>query len=281
MATLLADRTHDQRQGQRPAHRRVVEDEREAPPSLLSLQRLAGNAAVARLVSGVVQRSGCGGSCGCGGTCGERDEAPVVQRSCAGGEWKYDYDGCSVPAAAVAAGRGQHGSFDKDNPAGGSDTQFAFGKPTTRGGVACDRHDECYQSCSTDRLDCDERMYHDMKAICAASGENRIVRARCWQFATIYYKALRVGAQGAFDSRKKAVCGCDASLVPPAMRYPPRHLLERHRKPISWLTYKIMSDTAPLSAYKPFADQEEYERYLASSGGFEALESIWKAIRHL
>jgi hypothetical protein len=278
VATLLADRTREQRRGH--GQHGVAEVERDAPPSLLSLQRLAGNAAVAQLVSGVVQRPGCGGSCGCGGTCGERDETPVIQRECVDGKWKYEHDGCSVPAAAVAAGRGQHGSFDKDNPAGGSDTHFALGKATTRGGVACDRHDECYQSCTTDRGACDERMYHDMKAVCAASSENRIVRARCWQFATIYYKALRVGAESAFKSRKQAVCSCDASLVPPAMRRPPRHLLERHGKSISWLDYQLISSRPPLSAYKPFTDQKDYERYLATSG-LEALESLWNAIRHL
>jgi hypothetical protein len=213
---------------------------------LLGLQRLAGNRAVARLVAG---------------------GPPVVQRKCADGAWTFQYDGCSVPAAAVAVGRGQRGAYDKDNPAGGRDTHFAKTTSTLSGGVACDRHDECYQSCGSDRANCDARMYQDMREICQRSTENAQVKSECMRWAAIYHKALRVGGEGAHQGRQEQVCACDPKTSGPALRYPPRDLLTRksgagHGRHLGWLDYQIMRGFPPLSAYMPFPDEEAYRRYL-------------------
>src|SRR4051812_26218707 len=97
----------------------------------------------------------------------------MVQRECVedpGGarHWKYEYDGCSLPARlAVSLGGLTVGGAAKDNPAGADNTAFALMKPTTERGVACDRHDECYQWCTTTKEQCDSRMYSDMREICA------------------------------------------------------------------------------------------------------------------
>jgi hypothetical protein len=172
-----------------------------------------------------------------------------------------------VPAAAVSIGAGQRGEFDKDNPAGGRDTQFSLTTSTLSGGLACDRHDECYQTCGSDRADCDARMYQDMRETCAKSGENAEVRSECMRWAGIYYKALRVGGEGAHRERQAQVCACDPKTAGPAMRHPPKELLTRKSGPgkgsyLSWLDYRVMSTFPPLSAYKPFPDEDAYKAYL-------------------
>ncbi|MET8336009.1 hypothetical protein ABZV14_27960 [Streptosporangium canum] len=195
------------------------------------------------------------------------DPRLILQHECVDSRWKYVYDGCSVPAMAAGIATVQRGAFDKDNPAGGRDTQFARGLPTTEGGVACDRHDECYQSCVTERDACDSRMYAGMKQICAQSKESAGVKATCYEWATLYYTALKRGAEGAFQQRKRQVCGCDKGLVPAAMSRPPLSLLThrsgaRKGQHLTWLEYTIMSTLPPLSAYQSFANSAQYEEYV-------------------
>lgn len=140
--------------------------------------------------------------------------AAVVQRECVDGRWEFEYDGCSVPdwVSSVAG-------IDPDNPAGGSDTQFAIEAPTVRGGRACDRHDECYQTCGSDRAACDERMHRDMLAICNASSESQSVVERCRTWADRYFTALTHFGGSAHEERQRQVCDCQPE-EPPAPSEP-------------------------------------------------------------
>ncbi len=133
--------------------------------------------------------------------CTERFQCPT---------WKRQYDGCSLPASP---------GFDKDNPAGGADTQFAIcaGQATCPNPRACDTHDECYQTCYPGgsgalivaKAGCDVGMYQDMRATCAASQAGFFTRKRCFDFADIYYAGLRLGGDYAFLSRQyNDVCQC-------------------------------------------------------------------------
>ena len=208
----------------------------------------------------------------------EMQRTGSIQRKCVedgGGvkHWKYEYDGCSLPAqyAVTVGGLTLGGPAAKDNPAGGGNTAFSSMRPTTEGGLACDRHDECYQSCATTKDQCDSRMYADMKEICAKASPYG-VQEKCYTAAWIYYQGLKRlhQAQEAFDDRKKAVCSCDPKSLPPAERFPPLELL---RSPaggfLSWLDYQLSREK--LVGYKVFRDKEDYEKYLhggsAPTGG--------------
>ncbi|NJL13794.1 MAG: hypothetical protein HC913_12855 [Microscillaceae bacterium] len=134
----------------------------------------------------------------------QKKEMPL-QRACSGGSWQYEYDGCSVPQSlANIAG------IDKDNPAGGTDTHFGLGIPTASGGRACDRHDECYQTCNTPggRAACDRQMYADMMATCHASSAPPPVKKRCQEWALRYYRGLQVFGGSAYRERQQQSCNC-------------------------------------------------------------------------
>ncbi len=133
--------------------------------------------------------------------------APTLQRRCVGGRWQFEYDGCSLPKFVSD----MLGIADKDNPAGGRDTQFAFGLPTALGGDACDRHDECYQTCNPlGKAGCDARMYADMVRICLASSEGLAVKASCLRWAGIYYTGLRLGGRFRFYPATRPRCAVAA-----------------------------------------------------------------------
>lgn len=194
-----------------------------------------------------------------------------VQRKCIEdgngvSHWKYEYDGCSLPAHSLSLGGLTLGGAAKDNPAGGDNTAFALMRPTTEGGLACDRHDECYQSCTTTKHQCDDRMYADMKEVCAKS--SLPVREKCYSAAWLYYQGLKQlpQAQQAFDDRKNDVCSCDPGSRPPAERFPPLELLRSVRGGyLSWLDYQL--SMAKLTGYRAFRDQAQYESYLHGDGG--------------
>lgn len=183
--------------------------------TMLQMQRTVGNAAVMRMLAGDVQRCGDGPcDCGCGGKEEEEESVqrmPDVQAWTLFGKdddeqcdqnpaWKYEYDGCSVPA-----GLAKFLGINKDNPAGGKDTQFSNGSRTG----PCDQHDRCYQTCNTDsdgRSDCDKRMYADMMAVCNKSSASWATRMKCKAWAKAYYLGLRVGGGFAWDDRQEEVC---------------------------------------------------------------------------
>lgn len=125
---------------------------------------------------------------------------------CKDGHWVVGYDGCSVPdSIADALG------IDKDNPAGGRDTHFATKKPSDKGGKACDRHDECYQSCNLlpgAKSLCDSRMYADMVLTCLTSSEGAGTKAKCLSWAETYYLGLVLGGGPAYVQRQAQVCSC-------------------------------------------------------------------------
>jgi hypothetical protein len=130
---------------------------------------------------------------------------PSVQRACSDGTWINEYDGCSLPAFLA----GPLGIKDKNNPAGGSDTQFGLGIPTSAGGKACDTHDECYQTCSLPGKEhCDQQFGEQMLAICAASSESASVKANCIAKALVYFGGVSVFGDIAFSQRQAQVCGC-------------------------------------------------------------------------
>jgi hypothetical protein len=113
--------------------------------------------------------------------------------------WTFQYDGCSNPVPFI----------DKDNPAGGRDTQFANAART----APCDDHDRCYQTCNPAagaKDACDLAMLNGMLAVCNASTEPQNIVDSCRTWANRYYNiGLRSRfAQTAFDNRQKQVCNC-------------------------------------------------------------------------
>lgn len=122
---------------------------------------------------------------------------------CVNGAWKYDYDGCSMPAWLANAL-----NIDANNPAGGKDTQFAKCIPSAQGGTGCDRHDECYQTPGASKESCETAFKKDLISICGASRENRSVKTRCYRWARRYYWAVKYRGKKAFDDRQAALKQC-------------------------------------------------------------------------
>jgi len=131
-----------------------------------------------------------------------------IQRKCTwAGSWVFDYDGCSVPGWLQTL----VGISDKDNPAGGADTQFSNTDHTG----ACDRHDECYQTCGgLDRKqNCDDQFLHDMEETCNRSMESSAVKADCITKAKEYYIGVALGGIAAFLEDQNKVCSCFPQIV--------------------------------------------------------------------
>jgi hypothetical protein len=130
-----------------------------------------------------------------------------------------------MPGGSMLPG-GTHSSTNvagatKDNPAGGSDTAFAKWTSTSTGGDACDRHDECYQTCGSDRSVCDARMYDDMVRICNATADGPHVKGTCLHYAKVYYEGLKALGGPAHEKRQSAVCGCEDKDKTGAVRVRP------------------------------------------------------------
>jgi Domain of unknown function (DUF4157) len=138
---------------------------------------------------------------------------------CVGGQWITEYDGCSLPAMLASAF-----GIDPDNPGGGKNTQFALSQPSAVTDRACDRHDECYQTCHGGNLPqaqaaCDERMYSDMYKTCSANSENHSIKEKCLAWAFRYYKGLRAFGFSAFLDRQSEVCACNNKKGKNAKRF--------------------------------------------------------------
>ncbi|MFH1323369.1 MAG: hypothetical protein ABIH80_06030, partial [Methanobacteriota archaeon] len=131
----------------------------------------------------------------------------MICNFCSKTNWEYKCDGCSLPNFIVNII-----GIDKDNPAGGSDTQFGTnngGGPCRDGDTrACDNHDRCYQTCGSNRLRCDTNMLSDMMNTCLSSSEPWYIKSVCIDWAIIYYQGLRFGGLVAYAQRQSEVCSC-------------------------------------------------------------------------
>jgi|GEM_PF-1446207 len=116
----------------------------------------------------------------------------------------HEYDGCSVPSWVPIS--------NKDNPAGGRDTQFSNGARTG----ACDVHDTCYQTCAPGdksarkaaKAVCDNLLLSTALATCDASQETQQIRQSCRTWANRYHTAVDDFGGSAYDSDQKLWCDC-------------------------------------------------------------------------
>lgn len=101
-----------------------------------------------------------------------------------------------------------------DNPALGYFTAFSNTEHTG----ACDKHDECYQTCwagdasarEAARLACDQKLRDIARLKCL---DELIVSpantAACLAYAEVYYQFLKdLFGKSAFEKRQKQVCNC-------------------------------------------------------------------------
>ncbi len=96
-------------------------------------------------------------------------------------------------------------------------------------------------------------MYTDMLEICRKSTENKQVRASCKEWAELCNVGLSKGAEGAFKDRQEEV-------------YPPLEMLKNKKgQYLSWLEYTLQSGWLPLSPYKGFRNEQEYNHYIGKS----------------
>jgi len=105
-------------------------------------------------------------------------------------------NGCSVPPIICVLP-------DCDNPAGCEDTSFLG---------ACNEHDECYQTCNSNRDSCDNdflgEVYGDtctgMLCICA----NSSCAPKCSEFAYAYYGAVHNYGEPYWEDDQVDACAC-------------------------------------------------------------------------
>jgi hypothetical protein len=120
----------------------------------------------------------------------------------------HEYDGCSLPPWVVST----LSIGDKDNPAGGTDTQFSNGARTG----ACDLHDTCYQTCATGdsgarkaaKTACDTLLLNTALATCDASHDSAQIRQSCRTWADRYHTGVDWGGGSAYDGDQKEWCDC-------------------------------------------------------------------------
>ncbi len=157
-----------------------------------------------------------------------------------------DYNGCSIPAFAVwlldavnlfpgVTFRGDrndplgHGetvySFTPDGPLPPPDQSFPFAERglNGQGGFlgACDVHDECYQTCSTDpghKAFCDLELKKIALELCAPGGaaaaDNEV--AACITAANSYYKGVSIFGATPYEDDQETYCDCCQLPAPPA-----------------------------------------------------------------
>jgi hypothetical protein len=122
-------------------------------------------------------------------------------------KWNYEYDGCSLPDGIPLEWESVISIFfDKDNPTGGKDTQFA----NDNGMGPCDIHDECYQSLTSNKEDCDKKMLIAMVNVCRNSSDEN-AKHSCVKWAAIYYNLLMKFGDTVFYERKKQLIDCVSS----------------------------------------------------------------------
>ncbi|MFZ2498180.1 eCIS core domain-containing protein [Methanosarcina sp.] len=172
-------------------------------------------------------------------------------------QWIYEYDGCSVPKTVEMF-------FDlpsKDNPAGGVDTDFSNSKRTG----ACDKHDECYQTCGLKKDECDTQFYLNMMDTCKRSSENDFTKNKCRQWAKYYFQGVRIWGKKSFGERRSKVCKLKPASRPLRYQNPPCDKLKRKNgEYFKWLDYIILTGDPnnPLSNFKVFTKQDDFLSYI-------------------
>ena len=124
-----------------------------------------------------------------------------------------EYDGCSVPWW-LTIGK------DKDNPAGGFDTQFSdksiHGKQpqSFQPKLPCDIHDKSYQTCWPSHLwekkwkQIDQQLFSDSMTVCRNSNASYYRKAKCYEAVNKARILLPLGSKSAFIERQKEYCNC-------------------------------------------------------------------------
>ena len=99
--------------------------------------------------------------------------------------WIYDIDGCSTPTG--------------DNPSWPcADTSFYN---------ACAAHDECYQTCGSNKATCDSQ-FDAMMDSDGCAGTNPVCWTICQGWRTIYRVAVELVGTGAYRQRQVDSCAC-------------------------------------------------------------------------
>ena len=136
-----------------------------------------------------------------------------------------EYDGCSVPWWLTI---GQ----DKDNPAGGSDTQFS---DTSIHGIQpgsfqptlpCDIHDKGYQTCWPEHMwerkwkEIDQQLFENSEKVCRTTQDSLVVKLLCYRAVAKARRLLPLGSKAAFIDRQKEYCNCCPTLSKPVTGKP-------------------------------------------------------------
>jgi hypothetical protein len=145
-------------------------------------------------------------------------------------EWKVDYDGCSDPEGF--RGKLVDLFLNRDNPAGGENTAFAERKSSLLSDKACDRHDECYQTChhgdQTQKDKCDTRLMEDMIDTCFEAEKDS---KKCFRWAKIYRWLLKNYGEAPYAKRQQEVCECNQTMQLAVPEKPKRTGFETLEKP--------------------------------------------------
>lgn len=123
---------------------------------------------------------------------------------------EYEVDGCSIPYAVAEA----IGAYTQDNPTGCNGPNTSFYEP-------CRSHDECYQTCDSDKInECDNGLNADMEDVCngdiifgcdmPGTGLESVSNwyNRCNSYKNSYHMGVLGGGQGAWEERQVGYCEC-------------------------------------------------------------------------
>jgi hypothetical protein len=73
--------------------------------------------------------------------------------------------------------------------------------------AACNTHDHCYGVCGQSKSDCDTTFQTDMAAACSEMPP--VVVELCMTDALLFYQAVNLGGQGAFEDAQDYSCTCE------------------------------------------------------------------------
>lgn len=97
--------------------------------------------------------------------------------------WTPQPNGCSSPLP------------NPDNPTGCSDTSFLG---------SCNVHDECYQTCNSNRDSCDNDFLDAMLEVCIGSS----CAYPCSEYAYVYYGAVHNYGESYWEDDQVDACAC-------------------------------------------------------------------------